>query len=130
MNTRPNPLFMAIRAGPVELMDVHGRLRTWSSSDRTSVMRAALALERLHGAVPSPHWYLNAIGTRPARQGEGLGAALVAAGTSQADGDGLPCYLETANPRNVEFFGRRGFEVTGSEHVHGYPIFGLVREPR
>jgi ribosomal protein S18 acetylase RimI-like enzyme len=93
------------------------------------VMRAAPVLERLHQAVPGPHWYLMAIGTRPARRGEGLGSALIAAGTAQADGAGLPCYLETANPRNVGFFRRHGFEVMGTEHMHGYPIFGMVRQP-
>jgi len=94
------------------------------------VMRAAPALARLHGVVSGPHWYLMAIGTRPARRREGLGSALIAAGTSQADAAHLPCYLETATPRNVEFFREHGFEVTGAEHVSGHPIFGMVRESR
>jgi ribosomal protein S18 acetylase RimI-like enzyme len=94
------------------------------------VMRAAPALDRLHGAVSKrPHWYLMAIGTLPDRQRSGLGSALVAAGTSQADKARVPCYLETATSRNVEFFGRHGFDVTGTEHMHGYQIFGMVRQP-
>ena len=94
------------------------------------VLQAAPALERLHAAVSGPHWYLVAIGTRPARQREGLGGALIAAGTSRADADRVPCYLETATARNVGFFGRHGFEVTATEHVHGFPISGMVRQPR
>lgn len=94
------------------------------------VMRAAPALERLHNVVSGPHWYLMTIGTRPARQGEGLGSALIAAGTSQADSAHVPCYLETATPRNVEFFAKHGFEVTGREHVNGHVIVGMVRGSR
>jgi GNAT superfamily N-acetyltransferase len=93
------------------------------------ISRAAPGLNRLHGAVRGPHWYLMAIGTRPARQGQGFGGALVGAGTSQADAAGVPCYLETGTPRNVRFFGQHGFEVTGEEQMHGYRVFGMVRQP-
>jgi len=44
------------------------------------IMRFAPALERLHRSVRGPHWYLMAIGTRPSRQGEGLGSALLTPG--------------------------------------------------
>lgn len=94
------------------------------------VMQAAPLLERLHRAVQGPHWYLMAIGTRPARRGEGLGGLLIAAGTAQAEVARLPCYLETANPRNVGYFGRNGFEVTGTGYVHGHPVFGMAHEPQ
>lgn len=94
------------------------------------VVQAAPVLDRLHAILSEPHWYLMAIGTLPERQRVGLGAALVAAGASQADGARVPCYLETATTRNVEFFGRHGFEVTGTEHTLGYQIFGMVRPHR
>ncbi len=91
------------------------------------VIRVAPALERLHRSVRGPHWYLMAIGTRPSRQGEGLGSALVAAGTSQADLAGLPCYLETSTQSAVDFYVKRGFEVVGQEDLNGHILFGMVR---
>jgi ribosomal protein S18 acetylase RimI-like enzyme len=54
--------------------------------------------EPFHKQVEGPHWYLMTIGTRNARQGQGLGSKLVEMGTSRADEAGLPCYLETASP--------------------------------
>lgn len=91
------------------------------------VMRGASALERLHGSVQGPHWYLMAIGTRPSRQGEGLGSALLAAGTSQADRAGLPCYLETSTQRDIDFYTKRGFEIVGQDDLGGHIFFGMVR---
>src|SRR5262245_63223490 len=48
-------------------------------------MRALSAVEKFHKGVEGPHWYLLAVGTKPDRQGTGLGSALVELGTSQAD---------------------------------------------
>ena len=58
------------------------------------IVRALSATEPFHKAVDGPHWYLVAVGTRPERQGQGLGSALLEVGTSQADAVGLPCYQE------------------------------------
>ena len=94
------------------------------------IVRVAPALARLHRLVRGPHWYLMTIGTRPSRQGEGLGSSVLAAGTSQADLEGLPCYLETSTRRAVDFYVRHGFDVVGREDVNGYILFGLVRPAR
>jgi len=93
-------------------------------------MRAISATEKFHKAVEGPHWYLMAIGTSPTRQGSGLGSALLALGTSQADAAGIPCYLETATESNVAFYSKRGFEVTGQANVLGFTLYGMVRQPR
>ncbi len=90
-------------------------------------MRALSAVEKFHKAVEGPHWYLLAIGTMPARQGTGLGSALVELGTSQADAAGIPCYLETATDSNVAYYSKRGFEITGEANVYGFTLRGMVR---
>lgn len=61
--------------------------------------------------MPSPHWYLSAVGVDPARHGEGLGSALVRRGIERAERDGRPIYLETETESNVRFYERLGFEV-------------------
>jgi ribosomal protein S18 acetylase RimI-like enzyme len=93
-------------------------------------MRLMSASEPLHKAVDGPHWYLMSVGTRPERQGQGLGSALLEVGTSQADAAGLPCYLETLTDEDVAFYSKRGFEVTGQAEVEGFILRAMVRPPK
>ncbi len=78
------------------------------------------------------HWYLSTLGVDPDRQGEGVGSALLAATLARVDADGLPAYLESSKERNVPFYARHGFEVTGEVHgPGGGPTLWLMwREPR
>ncbi|HEX5828142.1 MAG TPA: GNAT family N-acetyltransferase [Candidatus Limnocylindrales bacterium] len=92
--------------------------------------KAMSVTEAFHHQVEGPHWYLLAIGTRTARQGQGLGSQLIEAGTSQADAAGLPCYLETATDSNIAFYAKRGFEVIGQGDCFGHPLTGMLRQPR
>ena len=78
----------------------------------TRFFAALNAVEPYHKTdVPVDHWYLLVIGVEPAAQGRGFGGALLAPILEQADRDGLPCYLETAQPRNIGFYEHRGFRV-------------------
>ena len=68
---------------------------------------------RVTDAHPTePHWYLSAVGTMPAAQGRGLGAAVVAPILTRCDELGIPAYLESSNPRNLPFYLRLGFRIT------------------
>lgn len=68
-----------------------------------------------------PHWYLPLIGVDPARQGLGLGSALLKHTLRLCDGDGLAAYLESSNPKNVPFYKRHGFEITGEIKPRDFP---------
>jgi GNAT superfamily N-acetyltransferase len=69
-------------------------------------------LEQMGEAHPArPHWYLPWLAVEPGRQGEGLGARLLAHCLETVDRSGLPAFLDTPNPRNVGFYERHGFEV-------------------
>jgi ribosomal protein S18 acetylase RimI-like enzyme len=94
------------------------------------VMGAMSATEHFHKSLGGPHWYLLGLGTLPQRQGSGLGSALLEMGTSRADAAGIPCYLETATDANIEWYGKRGFEVIGETTVHGHRLRGMVRPAR
>jgi GNAT superfamily N-acetyltransferase len=77
------------------------------------------------------HWYLAAVGTRPAFQGTGSATRLLRPVLESCDAEGLPAYLESSNPRNVPFYERFGFVVTGSIQVPGGPaLTPMWREPR
>ena len=94
------------------------------------VMGAMSASEPFHKQVGGPHWYLMTVGTRQARQGQGLGSALVEVGTAKADAAHLPCYLETGTDSNIAFYTKRGFEVVGQTAYGGHTITGMIRPGR
>jgi GNAT superfamily N-acetyltransferase len=78
-----------------------------------------------------PHWYLPLIGADPARQGEGLGEALMAHALDRVDRDHAPAYLESSNPRNIPFYQRHGFEILGEIQVGSSPtLVPMLRPPR
>jgi GNAT superfamily N-acetyltransferase len=75
-------------------------------------------IEKLHEKVPPEHWYLEFIaGTAP---GEGLGSRLLEHAFEHLTG-GLPIYLESSNPRNLSFYKRHGFQVTGQPPMRSGP---------
>jgi GNAT superfamily N-acetyltransferase len=58
-----------------------------------------------------PFWYLDHLAVEPARQGEGIGTALIEHGLAFAERDGVPAFLETGRPGNVPYYERRGFRT-------------------
>jgi GNAT superfamily N-acetyltransferase len=69
-------------------------------------------LEPFHARdMPTAHWYLAVLGVDKPLQGQGLGSALLAPMLARADGEGLPCYLETVESTNVPFYQRHGFTM-------------------
>jgi len=79
--------------------------------------------ELMDGCHPDqPHWYLSMIGVDPARQGRGLGSALLAHGLSVlVDAEGAAAYLESSNPKNVPLYERYGFAVVGQIQPADFP---------
>lgn len=64
-----------------------------------------------HRDVPRAHWYVFVVGVSPEAQGTGLGRALLQPVLDRARSQGLPCYLETAQPKNVGFYEHLGFRT-------------------
>jgi GNAT superfamily N-acetyltransferase len=88
-------------------------------------------IERMHKThVRGPHWYLALLGVDPDSQGKGRGSALIQPTIEKADRDGLPCYLETGNESNIDFYARHGFKVMEKTIVpQGPPGWAMLREP-
>ncbi|MEP6966557.1 MAG: GNAT family N-acetyltransferase [Pseudomonadota bacterium] len=77
------------------------------------------------------HWYLPMIGVDPARQGHGVGSALLKEALKGVDEARLPAFLESSNPRNVPLYERHGFEVLGEIQVGDFPtLWPMLRAAR
>lgn len=64
-----------------------------------------------HLEMPDPHWYVMVLGVAPEFQGLGYGRALLQPVFDRARAGGVPCYLETTQPKNVRFYEHLGFRV-------------------
>ncbi len=83
-------------------------------------------------AHPSyPLWYLPWLGVDSAVQGQGSGSALMGPCLEIVDSRHLPAYLDSTNPRNVSFYERHGFEISGRWQAGSSPpIISMVRAAR
>ncbi len=78
-----------------------------------------------------PLWYLPMIGVDPARQGMGLGSALLAHALAGVDREAKPAYLEATTERNRDLYARHGFEVIGTiQAADSPPMFAMLRKAR
>jgi GNAT superfamily N-acetyltransferase len=78
---------------------------------------------------PPPLQRLRAL-LAPARQGRGVGRALLASWLSRVDAEQLPAYLETDREGNVAFYARAGFHVVGETSVLGVRVWPMWRPAR
>lgn len=84
-----------------------------------------------HHHPHEPHWYLAMIGVDPARQGEGLGSAVLKEGLRRCDAEGAAAYLESSNPKNIPLYERHGFEVIGVVQPADFPpLIPMLRPAR
>ncbi|KFC74569.1 NrgA [Bosea sp. LC85] len=85
------------------------------------------AMERYHPKVP--HWYLPLIGADPARQGQGIGSALMRHALARCDAEGAAAYLESSNPRNISLYQRHGFDILGTIQAGSSPVVTPMLRP-
>ena len=115
---RADPLDVAVAwippdlslVGPDDLARGRGIIAAHAGEDRAEAAFATIIAARSHG-LEVPHWTLQYLGVRSARQGQGLGDLAVAPILASCDAAGLPCGLVSTNPRNLNFYERQGFSV-------------------
>lgn len=81
------------------------------------VMTVMDHIEKQH--PKEPHYYLQAIGTDPAKQGKGYGGVVMRRHLAVADEARMPCYLESSKDTNIPIYQSFGFEVTGEIRLPG-----------
>jgi GNAT superfamily N-acetyltransferase len=138
--TTPGLDGMACWLPPGDQMSMVGLLRAslgvippdlgWEALRRLNQVEPAI--DRIHHVcVPRPHWYLMLLGVEPARQGQGLGGALIAPVLANAHAAGLPCYLETMTELDVAFYRKHGFKVVFETDLPpgGLHVWMLLKQP-
>nr|WTB33597.1 GNAT family N-acetyltransferase [Streptomyces sp. NBC_00830] len=125
-------LWLPVPAGaPTEEDTTPALMRATADPDNE---RAEL-VGRLTGAIhphDRAHEYLLMIGVSPDRQGEGIGAALIADVLERCDRDGVPAYLEASSARSRRLYERLGFTFMGTtvELPNGPSMWPMWREPQ
>ena len=106
-------------------------LRELAGEDTTLIMEV---FECFEGAHPKErdHYYLSLLGTHPDHRGHGTGMSLLADNLARVDAQGVPAYLESTNPANLDRYRSVGFEVTGEFALpgDGPAVTTMWREPR
>jgi len=93
------------------------------------LLAGLLRLERSHPHEPDS-FYLPVLGTDPARQGQGLGTALMQPVMEICDREGVPAYLESSKERNIDFYSRFGFRVLEEVKLpRGPKMWPMWRDP-
>jgi GNAT superfamily N-acetyltransferase len=136
--TTPDHAGLALWAGPEQwdvptkamLRSVPGIVGALGLSGVRRFVTLMSALKKAH--PKEPHWYLMGIGTDPPKQGTGVGTALISQVLDRCDREKLPSYLETQKPRNVPYYERFGYRVTGEiDPPLGAPHMWLMwRDPQ
>ncbi len=113
-------LWQYIANGP-ELLGVFG-------TDAFRVMSTMDMVEKNH--PKTPHWYLQVIGTDPAKQGKGFASLIMRHQLAIADAQGMPAYLESSKESNIPIYRAFGFEVTGEIKIPDGPVlYPMWRNP-
>ena len=98
----------------------------------TGAIRAMSTMDRIEKQHPrQPHWYLQTLGTEPAKQGKGFAGLAMRHQLAIADAAHLPCYLESSKPTNIPIYQSFGFKVTGEiSFPEGPTIWPMWRDAR
>ncbi len=112
-----------------ELDQVMASWQTAWGEDFDALLQFMGAMEAGH--PHEPHYYLLAIGTRPALQSRGIGSSLLKAMLDRCDAEHVPAYLEATTERSRDLYQRHGFATLAPLPLPGgHTMYRMWREPR
>jgi ribosomal protein S18 acetylase RimI-like enzyme len=85
-----------------------------------------------HRLIPYRHWFLQMIGVKPEYQGKGYGGRLIRPVLDRIDKEGLACYLETQDDRDVPLYEHYGFKIIDESIIPGTDLISraMLRDYR
>lgn len=119
-------LWQGIRSGGLSILlnlGLGATLRQLSVSD------LMYSVHKRH--IASPHWYLYLLGVEPVLPGKGYASNLIKTMLNRADREGLGCYLDNTNEKNLPMYQHYGFRVIEEYKVPktGVSLWAMLREP-
>ncbi len=80
--------------------------------------------------TPFRHWFLLQVGVAPEMQGKGHAGKLLRPMLARMDAEGLPCYTETMDEKNVGLYEHMGFRVMEELAIPDTELvtWGLLRD--
>lgn len=100
-------------------------LREVLGSHADTVLELSELLEVNH-PKDQPHFYLSLFATHPNHRGQGKGMALLGESLAAIDELGLPAYLESSNPANVDRYASVGFRQVAELTAPGGPALACM----
>jgi len=107
-------LWRSIRCGMLSLIS---RVGGGALSRLGHLGRVSSLMRQRH--TPRRYWFLQLLGVAPAFQGRHYASSLLRAMLARIDEEGLPCYLDTDDPKNVSIYQHYGFRVVGETTIPG-----------
>ena len=108
-----------------ELFDNWLWFRLWAALGETTERIGSIHGEQVsvrNELLPNRHWYLMMIGVDPNHQGKGFASRLIYPMLARMDKEGLPCYLDTNNERNVKIYEHIGFKLIKKYLIPGTSV--------
>ena len=105
----PMTFWRIIRSVP---MSVTGAFARGAGKGRSRMKHAGNYIDAMHKRhAPFKHWFFLIIGVAPQSQGKGYASKLIRPMLDRMAGEGLPCYIETMDERNVGLYEHFAFKV-------------------
>jgi GNAT superfamily N-acetyltransferase len=118
-------IWRGIRSGGTSIII---NLGVRSTFRQLSVSDLMCSIHKRH--IASPHWYLYLVGVEPTLLGKRYASNLVKAMLSRTDREGLACYLDNTNEKNLPMYQHFGFKVIEEYEVPktGVNLWAMLRE--
>ena len=105
----PLTFWRMIRSVPMSVIWAFARGAGKGSSRMKHAGNYIDAMHKRH--APFNHWFFLITGVTPQSQGKGYASQLIRPMLDRMDEEGLPCYIETMDERNVGLYEHFGFKV-------------------
>ncbi len=121
-----SPLMDGLKAGIFSLFCTIG-IKSFSRLVKIGSENEKVRTSILKGKT---HLVLEVIGVDPKYQNQGFAHKLISSGLKSADKMKIPCYLETSNPANIDFYRKYDFLQVHEFEKCGIKTYCLYREAK